>query len=49
MVTSVAPLNGVLDPSNIIMLNQEVGGRTATGSNTPCATFEMIVMAPNSE
>lgn len=48
-VTSVAPLNMVLDPSNILLLNQVIGAQTADGSDTPCATFEMVVMAPSSE
>jgi hypothetical protein len=46
-LTSVAPLNGVLPPSNIVVLNQIVGAQAV--SNAPCATFEMVVMATSSE
>jgi hypothetical protein len=38
----------VLDPSSILVLNQVVGDRQ-TDSGIDCATFEILVIAPNGE
>ena len=40
-------LRPMLDPSNVIVLDQVVGD--IFDSDTPCASFQMVLMAPRSE